>query len=130
MANVDEKPTVYYELDASDVSAPFTPGPDTFYSNLINLAGAVNIGDKLENTWAQISLEQLLVEDPDIIQLGDAMWGVTPESIAERAGWSTLTAVAEGNVFAFDDNLIARFGPRQIDGLESLAKIFHPSLFE
>jgi ABC-type Fe3+-hydroxamate transport system substrate-binding protein len=30
---------------------------------------------------------------------------------------------------SFDDNLIARIGPRQVDGLEALAKIFHPDLF-
>jgi iron complex transport system substrate-binding protein len=124
-----EKPTVYYELDATDVAKPYTPGPNTFYTSLIEMAGGENIGEKLEFEWAQISLEQLLIEDPDLILLGDAMWGVTPESLAERAGWDSLTAVANGEVLPFDDNLIARIGPRQVDGLEALAKIFHPDLF-
>ena len=130
LEGVEEKPTVYYELDATDASKPYTPGPNTFYTSLIELAGGENIGGKLEFEWAQISLEQLLVEDPDLILLGDAMWGITPESVAERAGWNSLTAVANGDVLPFDDNLIARIGPRQVDGLEALAKIFHPGLFK
>jgi iron complex transport system substrate-binding protein len=30
----------------------------------------------------------------------------------------------------FDDNLLARIGPRQVDGLEALAKILHPEVYE
>jgi len=130
LENVEEKPTVYYELDATDVAKPYTPGPNTFYTSMIEMAGGENIGAELEFEWAQISLEQLLIEDPDLILLGDAMWGITPESVAERAGWDSLTAVANGRVLPFDDNLIARIGPRQVDGLETLAKIFHPDLFK
>jgi len=130
LANAAEKPSVYYELDATDTAKPYTPGPNTFYTSLIEMAGAENVGAQLEFEWAQISLEFLLVEDPDLILLGDAMWGVTPESVAERAGWESLSAVKDGRVLPFDDNLIARIGPRQVDGLEALAKIFHPDLFE
>jgi iron complex transport system substrate-binding protein len=33
-------------------------------------------------------------------------------------------------VLPFDDNLIARIGPRQVDGLEALARILHPEVFK
>ena len=130
LEGLEEKPTVYYELDASDATKPYTPGPNTFYTSMIEMAGGVNIGAELKSEWAQISLEQLLVVDPDLILLGDAMWGVTPESVANRAGWNSLTAVSNGFVMPFDDNLIARIGPRQVDGLEALAMILHPDLFK
>ena len=68
--------------------------------------------------------------DPDLILLGDAMWGVTPESVAQRPGWEALSAVKEGRVLPFDDNLIARIGPRQVDGLETLARVLHPEAFK
>jgi iron complex transport system substrate-binding protein len=129
LEGVKDKPTVYYELDASDATKPYTPGPNTFYTSLIDLAGGENIGAELDLDWAQISLEKLLVYDPDMILLGDAMWGVTPQSVAERDGWDSLSAISKGNILPFDDNLISRFGPRQVDGLEALARIFHPSLF-
>jgi iron complex transport system substrate-binding protein len=128
--DVAEKPSVYYELDASDPAKPYTPGPGTYYSDLISKAGGENFGDSLDTEWAQVSLEQLLVSDPDIIILGNSMWGITPESVAERPGWKSLRAVQSGNVLPFDDNLIARFGPRQVDGLEALARILHPDQFK
>ena len=122
--------SVFYELDASDTSKPYTPGPGSFYSHLIDRAGGDNIGNELESEWAQASLEFILSRDPYYILLGDAMWGVTVESVAERPGWTALTAVQEGRVLPFDDNLLARIGPRQVDGLEMLARLLHPELFD
>ena len=130
LENISERPSIYYELDATDPAAPYTGGSGSFYSAMIRRAGAENVGDALDMEWAQISLETLLLADPDFILLGDAMWGVTPESVAERPGWSALSAVKGSRVLPFDDNLIARIGPRQVDGLEALAKVFHPDLFE
>ncbi|MCJ7520572.1 MAG: ABC transporter substrate-binding protein [Anaerolineaceae bacterium] len=130
LKNISDKPAVYYELDATDPAKPYTPGPGTFYTALIETAGGINIGASLSGEWAQIGLEALLSMDPDIIILGDAMWGVTPESVAQRPGWDALTAVKEGRVLPFDDNLIARIGPRQVDGLEALARVLHPEAFK
>jgi iron complex transport system substrate-binding protein len=130
LKDVSNKSNVYYELDATDPAKPYTPGPGTFYTALIEAAGGVNIGASLSGDWAQIGLEALLTRDPDLILLGDAMWGVTPQSVALRPGWEALTAVKEGRVLPFDDNLIARIGPRQLDGLEALARILHPEAFK
>jgi len=130
VAETDTVPTIYYELDATDPTKPYTAGPDTYYSTLINMAGGANIGDALSSSWAQISLEELVIQDPDIILLGDALYGITAESVGEREGWDTLTAVKDGNVLPFDDNLLARSGPRLVEGLEALAQILHPEVFD
>jgi iron complex transport system substrate-binding protein len=37
--------------------------------------------------------------------------------------------VKAGQVYPFDDNLASRPGPRLVDGLEALAGILHPELF-
>jgi iron complex transport system substrate-binding protein len=58
------------------------------------------------------------------------MWGTTAESVAQRPGWDKIAAVQNKQVFAFDDNLVSRPGPRLIDGLEALAKLFHPGVFK
>ena len=130
LKDISDKSAVYYELDATDPAKPYTPGPGTFYTALIETAGGINIGASLSGEWAQIGLEALLSMDPDLILLGDAQWGVTPESVAQRPGWNALTAVKEGRVLPFDDNLIARIGPRQVDGLEALARVLHPEAFK
>jgi iron complex transport system substrate-binding protein len=123
-------PTVYYELDASDPTKPYTAGPGSFVDMLIRRAGGNNIGATLKGEWAQISMEELLVQNPVIIILGDSAYGETPEKLAARPGWEALTAVKDHQVFPFDDNLVSRPGPRWVDGLEALAKLFHPGLFK
>jgi iron complex transport system substrate-binding protein len=123
-------PTVFYELDSTEPTKPFTAGPGTFVDLLISRAGGINIGAGLQGQWAQISLEQLVVANPAIIILGDAAYGETPEKVALRPGWGTLTAIQTGQVFPFDDNLISRPGPRLVDALEAMAKLIHPEVFK
>jgi iron complex transport system substrate-binding protein len=127
---VAEKPLVFYEIDATEPSKPWTAGPGTFVDVLITLAGGLNAGNVAREQYFQISLEQLVAEDPDIIVLGSATYGgQTPELVAARAGWENLSAVVNGAVYTFDDNLVSRPGPRVVDGLEELAKLIHPDLF-
>jgi len=123
-------PLVFYELDSTDPSAPWTSGGGTFIDTLITMAGGANLGATLEGEWVQISIEELLTQNPDLIILGDYTWGgVTPEDVAARSGWETLSAVKDGQVFTIDDNLVSRPGPRLVDGLEAMAKLLHPELF-
>jgi len=128
--DLSDQPTVFYEMDATDPNAPFTAGSGTFVDMLISMAGGKNVGNVLSSPWAAISSEELVVQNPNIILLGDAAYGVTPESVAQRAGWEGIDAVKNSHIYAFDDNLVSRPGPRLVDGLEALAKILHPDLFE
>jgi iron complex transport system substrate-binding protein len=121
---------VYYELDATDPGNPYTPGPGSFVDQLITLAGGKNVGADLSSQWAQISVENLLVKNPDLIILGDSAYGTTVDQVAARTGWDKLSAVQEKHIYTFDDNLVSRAGPRMVDGLEALAKLIHPELFK
>jgi iron complex transport system substrate-binding protein len=96
---------------------------------LIALAGGRNLGASLSAAWTQISAEEILSQDPDVILLGDTAFGVTVESVAERPGWANLSAVRSGAVYAVDSNLVLRPGPRLIDGLEAIAHFLHPEAF-
>jgi iron complex transport system substrate-binding protein len=136
---VDEKimplsyhPIVFYEVDATDPSKPYTAGVDTFINLIISRAGGANFTELagITDSYPQVSLEQLVVAPPDFIILGDSMWGTTPEVVAGRPGWESLLAVTEGRVFPFDDNLVSRPGPRLVDGLEALARLLHPESFK
>ena len=127
---LNSRPSVYYELDATDPTKPYTAGPGTFVDLLIARAGGVNVGQSLTSAWAQISLEELLVQNPYMIVLGDSAYGVTADSLKQRAGWSGLAALQNGQVYPFDDNLVSRPGPRLVDGLEALAKLLHPGVLK
>ncbi len=130
-ATVTEKPTVFYEIDASwNENNPWTAGSNTFQGDLIDLAGGRNIAAG-RSGWYELSMEEILDADPDLIILEDYQFGVTPESVANRFTWKGLTAVKEGKVYPITDaSLTSRQGPRIVDGLEEIARIIHPELFE
>ncbi len=121
-----ERPKVFYELDGTDPAKPWTAGSGTFIDTFIQMAGGVNVASEMSGGWGQISQEELIVQNPDIILLGDSAYGVTPEQVSGRPGWDQIKAVKDGNIRPFDDNLVSRPSPRLIDGLELLAQILHP----
>jgi iron complex transport system substrate-binding protein len=129
IAPISSRFTVFYELDATDPAKPYTAGKGTFITQLIERAGGFNIAADLDG-YPQMSLEQVVAADPAFIILGDARYGVSAETIAQRPGWENLTAVKSGNVFPFNDDLVSRPGPRLVDALEELAKLLRPELFQ
>src|SRR5574341_181386 len=119
VANVTDQPLVFYELDGTDPNAPWTSGPGTFIDLLLAKAGGTNLGNSLGSAWVQISVEELIAKNPDIILLGDFTYGgVKPEDVIARPGWGAITAVQNQRVYPFDDNPVSRPGPRMVDGLE------------
>ena len=131
VANVTQRPLVFYELDGTDPNAPWTSGPGTFVELLLDKAGGTNLGNSLDGAWVQISVEALIAKNPDMILLGDFTYGgVKPEDVMARPGWGVINAVKNQRVYPFDDNLVSRPGPRMVDGLEALAKLLHPELFK
>jgi iron complex transport system substrate-binding protein len=130
LSSVEYIPLVFYELDASDPANPYTPGAGTFISFIISRAKGLNLGDSLEGSWVQVSSEELLVQNPDIILLADALYGITPEMVSERAGWSEIKAVADNEILPFDPFILSVPGPRLVDGFEQVAEILHPEVFD
>jgi iron complex transport system substrate-binding protein len=130
MTGVASQPKAFYELDATDPAKPWTTGPGTFMDQLIKMAGGENAAAKLNVAWGQISQEELLIQNPDVILLGDAAYGITADQVKQRPGWNKIKAVVDSNIQTFDDNLVSRPGPRLVDGLEILAKLLHPELFK
>jgi iron complex transport system substrate-binding protein len=129
IAPLSSRFSVFYELDGTDPAKPYTAGKGTFITLLIDRAGGYNIASNIDG-YPQLSLEQVVAADPAFIILGDARYGVSPESIAQRPGWENLSAVKNEHVVPFNDDLVSRPGPRLVDALEELAKLLRPELFQ
>jgi iron complex transport system substrate-binding protein len=124
-ARTGTKPRTFYELDATN--GIFGPADDSFPAGVISLAG----GDPIttgSTTVFQISLERLVAADPEVILLGDAAYGVTPEIVAARPGWGGMTAVRMKAIYPVDDIVVTRPGPRLADGFLAVARAIHPDL--
>jgi len=94
------------------------------------MAGGFNAASELQGDYAQISAEELIAINPYIILLADALYGVTPEIVAERPGWDVITAVVNNAIYPINPNMMSVPGPRLVDALEETAKILHPDVFE
>jgi len=130
LANATREPLVFYELDATDPSNPWTTGSGTFIDYILTKAGGKNAAAELQGEYVQISAEELIAVNPEIILLSDALYGITPESVAERPGWEVITAVQNDAIYPIDPNIMSVPGPRLVDALETTARMLHPELFE
>jgi iron complex transport system substrate-binding protein len=130
LATAKAKPLVYWELDATDPAKPYSVGPGNFVGDMIALAGGTNVFAQAESPFPQVSAEQVVAANPDVIILSDATYGVTVDSVLKRPGWQVIAAVKQQRVAPIDDNLVSRPGPRLVAGLEATARIIHPELFQ
>ncbi len=130
VATAKTKPRVYWELDATDPSKPYTVGPGTFVNDIIGLAGGVNVFANASAAYPQISAEQVVSANPEVIILPDAAYGISVESVLQHPGWQNIDAVKNKHVYPIDDAIVSRPGPRVVDGLEAAAKLIHPELFQ
>jgi iron complex transport system substrate-binding protein len=128
--NAVYKPRVYYMISCGE-AGDYTAGRGTFISALIKSAGGLNAGDDIEG-W-KYSVEALFRSEPDIILCGMSSGGgpdaASLAKLRSTPPYNRLAAVREGRVYEVDNNLLDRIGPRNIEGLEMLAKVFHRELF-
>ena len=122
----------FYVIDATDLSNPWTAGPGSFVDSLITMAGGENIAGEAPGAWVEFSVEQIVSSNPEIIIIpaahGTAI--ISPESLEEHPAWREISAVKNGRVYVIDGDLVDGFGPRIVQGLEEIARIIHPELFE
>ncbi|WP_293170264.1 ABC transporter substrate-binding protein [Oceanithermus sp.] len=126
-AKAKDRPTVYYEIDAT----PYTVGPDSFIGTLIKKARGVNVIPAELGLFPKISPELVVEKNPEVIVLGDAPYGVTAAKIAERPGWAGIRAIQDGRVCELtkeQTDVVHRPGPRVAEGLKVLIDCFHPGL--
>jgi len=118
-----ERPRLFYELDAT--GAIYGPADESFLAEMIELAGGDPITTGSPHKF-DISIERLIEQNPELILLADAPFGVTVEQVTARPGWDAMTAVKDGQIRPIDDRTVTRPGPRLFLGLQLLASTIHP----
>ena len=124
-AKAENERTVFVET--SDAPEIYTPGSGTFVQEMLDMIGAKNM--VTEEDWIMIDPEEIVNKNPDVII---AMYSHVPDivqSIKNRAGFDTVTAVTDNMVIQVDENITSRTGPRLADGLEEFAKAIYPEAF-
>ena len=112
--------TVYHELDPTLFSA----NSSTFIGQVYSQLGLRNIADQAEGEtgYLQLNAETIIAANPDLIFLADTKCcGESLNTVPTRDGWAEIAAVANGNVFAMDDDIASRWGPRVVEYMQQVA---------
>lgn len=122
VADVPQRPaklTYYYELDPTF----YTVTEKTFVGSLFSMVGLENIAKSgATGDYPQLSAEAIVEADPDMIFLADSKCcQQSAETVKARPGWSGITAVRKGQVYALDDDIASRWGPRVVDLVRAIA---------
>ena len=122
-----ETPSVYLAGNSSFLS---TAGNAMYQSDMIRLAGGVNVAAEIADTyWVEIDYEQLLTWNPEyIILASDAAY--TVEDVLADPNLADCAAVANGNVYQLPNKAEAWDSPvpSGILGALWLANVLHTEL--
>ena len=122
-----QTPSVYLAGNSDMLS---TAGNAMYQSDMIRLAGGVNVAADIEDTyWVEINYEQLLTWNPDyIILASDATY--TADDVMEDPNLAACTAVVNGNVYQLPNKAEAWDSPvpSGILGALWLANVLHNDL--
>ena len=116
----DRRVTVFYEVYDEPL---MTVGHSTIISQMVQMAGGINIFADLPGRYPQVSSEEVVKRNPDCI-LGHTghQRALTPMQIGQRPGWSHLTAVKRHCIRMLNSDMVARPGPRLAEALEAIAQ--------
>ena len=100
---------LYLRISGTGVRAKNSTG--TVLGQMLLKLGCVNIADTDESLLEHLSMEHILLEDPDyifVVQQGDDTEGAQEQLrqfFGENPAWASLTAVREGRVYQLDKQL-------------------------
>jgi iron complex transport system substrate-binding protein len=103
---------------------------------MVRIAGGEDGLGLAERESRKIGWDAVVKYDPEVLVLIPCGFGVGRAVadiglLSRRDGWRDVTAVRRGMVFAADgSSYFSRPGPRLVDGLEMLARMFHPERFD
>ncbi|WP_238516237.1 ABC transporter substrate-binding protein [Thermococcus gammatolerans] len=118
-----EKVKVFYVVWGDPLT---TAGGDTFISDIIALAGGINIFNDTSG-WPAVSMEQIIARDPDVIILTPHC-GMKLDDAYQK--FAAASAAKSGRVYMVEnENDLIHPSPRVVRGLEILAKLLHPEAF-
>ena len=108
----------------------------TFPSDMIELAGGVNVVKTTASDWPQLSMESIIEWNPEIILVtlringeGNKLADKIKADWKEDTRWTTVSAVINQRIYILDDTLMSVPGPLMIETAETIAKVIHPELF-
>lgn len=101
---------------------------------LVAMAGGTDGLGRVGEDSVRIPWDEIRRYDPEVTLVMPCSFSIERtvkecHLLARHPGWSSLSAVKAGHVFAVEGSLFHRPGPRLVQGLKLMAALFHPTLF-
>ena len=135
-----DRPNVVMEHHASLTRDPVVLTGTSQWTDIIEKAGGVNVFKDLPGHTTHVDMEAILDANPDILMFDGITFEIGfndfddkdscsshMDFIADRPGFDKLDAVIENRMLIMSGEFA---GPMMIHGLPTLAKLFHPDLFQ
>jgi len=128
VARASARPRVYWEWWPKPL---ITPARLSWVTDMIDMAGGVNIFGEFDRESLRVDEDMVFSRQPEVIVISwcGAEKLVDKQRIRERRGWDVVPAIRDDRVYVVAEAPFGRPGPRLLDGLERMARMFHPELF-
>jgi iron complex transport system substrate-binding protein len=127
---VDFEPKVFLLLHGQGL---WTCGQESYLNDLLRQAKGINIAGRIPRKWLQLSREQLIHENPDvIIIMAKDKTGFlrAQDRLLADSRLQKVTAIEKKEIHFLDEDIASRFGPRLLEALLEVARILHPQRFK
>ena len=108
-------------------------GRHTTLDDVIQAAGGINVAGELGVTgWSNISQEEVVLADPEVILLRDARkWeSGSLKALLKNPAFQKVKALRDHRVHAVPSRLLVTSSHHIADTVEAIARLLHPEMFE
>lgn len=108
------QPKVFMQVSNNPI---YTVGNRSLSGQIISLCGGQNIFGSMKTYAGMVSMEEVINDNPDVII------GYSPFNPESWNNWPQIAAVKNHHLINVDASLLARDGPRILDGAEQVCEV-------
>lgn len=104
---------------------PQTAGPETYATEVMEVAGAVNVFADLNQQWSEVSMEEIVTRAPEFLILPspEREPDLDHKELAKRPDWANVPTAGQGRILSVEGDLFNRPGSRVAEAAATLAAL-------
>jgi iron complex transport system substrate-binding protein len=103
----------------------YTVGRDEIITDVVHVCGYRSTFEDLSDVSPAVTVESVVVRDPDIILALTSDRGSGQEWLQQWHVYSSMKAVRSGRILPWSDERLSRIGPSEVDAAEALCEALH-----